>query len=170
MRTCKNVTCYSPVTLSGLQIKAELKGTLASGNSISQEANSVSHKRLTSQNTCVKTEQWTATFHEVGGCLGVWIRKVVGGSKDGSNVQMVSDSHRLTELFVPTWCSWVSRLLVFSCSSLPLRFNSTKRCWMMAQSACTSLLSCCNIANFFFIRFSPSRIRVCRLLETHSAC
>ena len=169
MRTWKNVTCYSPVTLSGLQIKGELKGTRASGNSIAQDANSESHKRLTSQNTCVKTEQRTATFHEEGGCLQVWTRKLAGGSKDSSNVSMVSDSHSLTELFFPTWFSWASRLLVFSCSSLPLRFNSTKRCWMMAQSACISLLSCCNIANFFFIRFSSSRIRVCRLLETHSA-
>ena len=155
---------------SGLQIKAELKGAFASSNSVSKEANSVSHKRLTSKNTCVKTEQWTATFHEEGGCLEVWTRKLAGGSKDRSNVPMVSDSHSLTELFVSTWYSGVSRLLFSSCSSLPLRFNSTKRWWMMAQSACTSLLSCCNIANFFFIRFSPSRIRVCRLLETHSAC
>ena len=36
---------------SGLQIKAELKGAFASGNSVSKEANSVSHKRLTSKNT-----------------------------------------------------------------------------------------------------------------------
>ena len=35
------MTCYSPVTLSRLQIKAELKGTLASCNGFSKEANSV---------------------------------------------------------------------------------------------------------------------------------
>ena len=155
MNTFRNVACYSSVTLSRLQIKAEQQGPLAN--------DLVSHKRLTSQNTCVKTEQWTDTFHEEGGCLGAWIRKVVGGSKDRSNVPMVSDSHSLTELFVSTWYSGVSRLL-FSCSSFPLRFNSTKRWWMMAQSACTSLLSCCNVIDFFFIRFSSIRSRLCRLL------
>jgi hypothetical protein len=62
----------------------------------------VSHKRLISQNICVKTEQRTATFHEEGGCLEVWTRKLAGGSKDRSNVSMLSDSHSLTELFFPT--------------------------------------------------------------------
>ena len=75
------MTCCSPVTLSGLQPKAKLKGTLASGNSVSKEANSESHKRLTSQNTCVKTEQRTVTFHEEGGCLEVWTRKLAGEAK-----------------------------------------------------------------------------------------
>ena len=52
---------------------------------------------------------------------------------------MVLESISLTELLAPTWCSRVSRLLFSSCSSLPLRFKSTKYWWMRAQSACTSL-------------------------------
>lgn len=62
-RTCRNVTCYSSVTITVLQLQAEQQGALANY--------SVSHKTLTSQNTCTLAEQWTTTLHEVVVWLGV---------------------------------------------------------------------------------------------------
>lgn len=50
----------------------------------------------------------------VDGWLGVWVRKVRGGSNTESKGQMMRDTS-LTQLPVSTCCCWVQWLLLLSC-------------------------------------------------------
>ena len=71
----------------------------------------MSHKRLISQNICVKTEQRTATFHEEGGCLEVWTRKLVGEAR------------------IDLMCQWYHIVIALrNCLSLP-DFLESPGCW-----------------------------------------
>ena len=56
-----------------------------------------SHSGLTCQKTCTLPEQWTTTFHEVDGCLGVWILKVLAESKNGCSGRLFSVSNGQAE-------------------------------------------------------------------------
>lgn len=135
-----------------------------------------SHKRLMPRSTDAWTQKWTSRHHESGeewmcgrmkwcveAQVGWWVDKLM------LHEEMVLDL-TLTQLLIPTWCSWICRSLFSSSWSWKTKCKSSKCFCSRTQYSSNFLFSCFSKSTLSSIWYFSIRSWYCRLLEGSTLC